>query len=163
MKKLKFNKDRLKRIMSIAGITQIRLAEITGVSRQAMSQFIQGQIKPNDKNIEIIAKEFNIPILFFYVESAELEQYKNYLFEVEMFRRQIFEIKQEDNCTYQLVPSIVSMELALEDSKNIVKQLLFQEIEQITEASNKKKAEEYRKMGIAYFDAHSNGAWLNNY
>ena len=52
--------ERLKEAMSIRGITQSELCELTGIPKSAMSQYISGAFKPKQQRTFFIAKALNV-------------------------------------------------------------------------------------------------------
>ena len=67
----KFNPKRLKEARLIRGLTISELAEVIGVSKQAVSQFELGDITPKTETVMAIINTLKFPKSFFYREFKE--------------------------------------------------------------------------------------------
>lgn len=55
-----FTKDRLKEAMEKAGIKQVELAELTGLSKSAISRYLSGEYEPKQVPIYKMAKALDV-------------------------------------------------------------------------------------------------------
>ena len=54
--------DKLKQIMETKGLTQQKLAQMSNVSNNTISKWLNGQTTPKVKNIEPLAKALNLTV-----------------------------------------------------------------------------------------------------
>lgn len=53
---------RLRELREAAGLSQVQLAKLTGVSRNAVSQWEAGETRPSTKRLTLLARALNVPI-----------------------------------------------------------------------------------------------------
>ena len=68
---LTFNKQRLSEARTARGFTKTQLAELTGITKQSISNYESGKQVPRSDNIEILAEKLAVPAFFFQKESIE--------------------------------------------------------------------------------------------
>ena len=52
--------ERIREALSIRGIKQIQLAEMTGINKGAISSYLSGKYEPKQHNIALMAKVLNV-------------------------------------------------------------------------------------------------------
>lgn len=70
--------ERLALLMKDRGVTQSVLSDAAGVTRQAISQYVTGEVQPNAEKIYKICKYFNVSadyMLGLETDDAKLTQY----------------------------------------------------------------------------------------
>ena len=57
-----FDYKTLKSLLETNGLTQQRLAEITGISKQAISEYVNGNMQPSSDRLKLIADALGVPV-----------------------------------------------------------------------------------------------------
>ena len=70
--------DRLKYAMSIKNMKQAELAELTGIGKSSISQYLSGQYMPKQKNLYLIAKALDVNEDWLIGNSDEID--RNYIY-----------------------------------------------------------------------------------
>lgn len=63
--------DRLKALREAAGISQYRLAQLAGISKQNVSRLELGRSEPSWETVQALARALRLEVSAFVIESAE--------------------------------------------------------------------------------------------
>jgi transcriptional regulator with XRE-family HTH domain len=63
----------MKQAMDDAELSQMDLCALTGLSKSSISQYLSGKILPSQKSVAKIAEALNCSVMFFYMDSPNLD------------------------------------------------------------------------------------------